>query len=132
MGHADASTTEICAHYAPDPTGGAASARAAFGDALRPRGDQLPMPLRGNGSGRPGSLASMEPVRLAAGRLDERQVPRQMNQGDDRPPGESPPREKLRAAESAGQRRSCTERVPHIADLGAIYARSLTLIESRK
>jgi hypothetical protein len=31
MGHADASTTEIHAHYAPDPTGGAAFAQRAFG-----------------------------------------------------------------------------------------------------
>jgi len=31
MGHADASTTEIYAHYAPDPTGGAAFAQRAFG-----------------------------------------------------------------------------------------------------
>jgi hypothetical protein len=30
MGHADASTTEIYAHYAPDPTGGAAFAQRAF------------------------------------------------------------------------------------------------------
>jgi len=31
-GHADASTTEIYAHYAPDPTHGAAFAQRAFGD----------------------------------------------------------------------------------------------------
>jgi hypothetical protein len=31
MGHADASATEIYAHYAPDPTGGAAFAQRAFG-----------------------------------------------------------------------------------------------------
>jgi integrase len=31
MGHADASTTEIYSHYAPDPTGGAAFAQRAFG-----------------------------------------------------------------------------------------------------
>ena len=31
MGHADATTTEIYAHYAPDPTGGAAFAQRAFG-----------------------------------------------------------------------------------------------------
>jgi integrase len=31
MGHADASTTEIYAHHAPDPTGGAAFAQRAFG-----------------------------------------------------------------------------------------------------
>jgi integrase len=31
MGHADASTTEIYAHYAPDPTGGGAFAQRAFG-----------------------------------------------------------------------------------------------------
>ena len=30
--HADASTTEIYAHYAPDPTHGAAFAQRAFGD----------------------------------------------------------------------------------------------------
>lgn len=30
MGHADASTTEIYSHYAPDPTGGAAFAERAF------------------------------------------------------------------------------------------------------
>jgi hypothetical protein len=33
MGHADASTAEIYAHYAPDPTGGAAFAQRAFGGA---------------------------------------------------------------------------------------------------
>jgi integrase len=32
MGHADISTTEIYAHYAPDPTGGAALAQKAFGE----------------------------------------------------------------------------------------------------
>ena len=32
MGHADASTTEIYSHYAPDPTQGAAFAQRAFGD----------------------------------------------------------------------------------------------------
>lgn len=31
MGHADAKTTEIYAHYAPDPSGGAAFAERAFG-----------------------------------------------------------------------------------------------------
>jgi integrase len=31
MGHADAKTTEIYAHYAPDPTHGAAFAERAFG-----------------------------------------------------------------------------------------------------
>jgi len=31
MGHADAKTTEIYSHYAPDPTGGAAFAERAFG-----------------------------------------------------------------------------------------------------
>jgi integrase len=39
MGHADASTTEIYAHYAPDPTAGAAFAQRAFGglaDGRRP------------------------------------------------------------------------------------------------
>jgi integrase len=41
MGHADASTTEIYAHYAPDPTGGAIFAERAFGSgerALAPAG----------------------------------------------------------------------------------------------
>ena len=38
MGHADATTTEIYAHYAPDPTGGAAFAERAFGDG-RAQGD---------------------------------------------------------------------------------------------
>ena len=33
MGHADAKTTEIYAHYAPDPTGGAVFAQRAFGGA---------------------------------------------------------------------------------------------------
>lgn len=32
MGHADASTTQIYAHYAPDPTGGVAFAERAFGE----------------------------------------------------------------------------------------------------
>lgn len=36
MGHADASTTEIYAHYAPDPTGGAAFAERAFRVAAPP------------------------------------------------------------------------------------------------
>ena len=31
-GHADASTTEIYTHYAPDPTHGTAFAQRAFGD----------------------------------------------------------------------------------------------------
>ena len=31
MGHADISTTEIYAHYAPDPTGGVAFAQKAVG-----------------------------------------------------------------------------------------------------
>ena len=35
MGHADASTTQIYAHYAPDATGGAAFAQKAFGGATR-------------------------------------------------------------------------------------------------
>jgi hypothetical protein len=34
MGHADASTTEVYAHYAPDPTGGAAFAQRAFGSGI--------------------------------------------------------------------------------------------------
>jgi hypothetical protein len=41
MGHADASTTQIYAHYAPDATGGAAFAQKAFGGAAEepaPRG----------------------------------------------------------------------------------------------
>ena len=38
MGHADASTTEIYAHYAPDPTHGAAFAQRAFGDGGGARG----------------------------------------------------------------------------------------------
>jgi integrase len=33
MGHADASTTEIYAHYAPDPTDGARLVERAFGAA---------------------------------------------------------------------------------------------------
>jgi integrase len=36
MGHADASTTEIYADYAPDPTGGAAFAQRAFGAGTAP------------------------------------------------------------------------------------------------
>jgi hypothetical protein len=35
MGHADASTTEIYAHYALDPTGGAAFVPRAFGNGAR-------------------------------------------------------------------------------------------------
>ena len=34
MGHADISTTEIYAHYAPDPTAGAMFAQKAFGRAV--------------------------------------------------------------------------------------------------
>jgi integrase len=41
MGHADASTTEIYAHYAPDPSGGRAFAQRAFGDGS-PRSDLSP------------------------------------------------------------------------------------------
>ncbi len=42
MGHADAKTTEIYRHYAPDPTYGATFAERAFGNglaatSLRPR-----------------------------------------------------------------------------------------------
>jgi integrase len=37
MGHADAKTTEIYAHYAPDPTGGAAFAERAFGSESQQR-----------------------------------------------------------------------------------------------
>jgi integrase len=37
MGHADAKTTEIYSHYAPDPTGGAAFAERAFGGGRAPR-----------------------------------------------------------------------------------------------
>ncbi len=33
MGHADASTTEIYSHYAPDPAGEAGFAERAFGSA---------------------------------------------------------------------------------------------------
>ena len=47
MGHADASTTEIYAHYAPDPTGGAAFAERAFGNGAATREDEpdaLPFP----------------------------------------------------------------------------------------
>jgi hypothetical protein len=33
-GHADASTTEIYSHYAPDPTHGGAFAQRAFGDGV--------------------------------------------------------------------------------------------------
>lgn len=37
MGHADAKTTEIYAHYAPDPTGAAAFVERAFGAGQGPR-----------------------------------------------------------------------------------------------
>jgi integrase len=47
MGHADASTTEIYAHYAPDPTGGAAFAQRAFGSGA------FAQPLPGAVSGMP-------------------------------------------------------------------------------
>ncbi len=40
MGHADISTTEIYAHYAPDPTGGAVFAQRAFGDGGATTGPQ--------------------------------------------------------------------------------------------
>jgi hypothetical protein len=49
MGHADAGTTEIYAHYAPDPTGGAAFAQRAFGAGALPLptgNAQLAMPLQ--------------------------------------------------------------------------------------
>jgi integrase len=48
MGHADASTTEIYPHYAPDPTGGAAFAQRAFGS-----GTAAPVPLGDAVSGMP-------------------------------------------------------------------------------
>ena len=43
MGHADAKTTEIYAHYAPDATGGAPFAERAFGarQGLRGAGPSL-------------------------------------------------------------------------------------------
>src|SRR3954452_18068550 len=45
MGHADISTTEIYAHYAPDPTGGVAFAQKAFGDAAGALpGEAAPLP----------------------------------------------------------------------------------------
>jgi integrase len=45
MGHADISTTEIYAHYAPDPTGGVAFAQKAFGDAAGTLpGEAAPLP----------------------------------------------------------------------------------------
>jgi integrase len=45
MGHADASTTEIYAHYAPDPAGEAGFAERAFGDPPSPRvGEPTPLP----------------------------------------------------------------------------------------
>ncbi len=37
MGHADAKTTEIYRHYAPDPTHGAALVERAFGGGDEPR-----------------------------------------------------------------------------------------------
>ena len=50
LGHADISTTEIYAHYAPDPTGGAVFAQKAFGEpspaALPPL--EPPTPLFGD------------------------------------------------------------------------------------
>jgi len=48
MGHGDASTTEIYAHYAPDPTGGAAFAQRAFGSDTA-----APVPLGDAVSGMP-------------------------------------------------------------------------------
>ncbi len=36
MGHADASTTEIYSHYAPDPAGEAGFAERAFGTSSPP------------------------------------------------------------------------------------------------
>ena len=51
MGHADASTTEIYAHYAPDPTGGAAFAQRAFGDGAATGEDEpAAVPFRGDGT----------------------------------------------------------------------------------
>jgi integrase len=45
MGHADATTTEIYAHYAPDPAGEAGFAEKAFGDAPAPAaGEPTPLP----------------------------------------------------------------------------------------
>jgi integrase len=53
MGHADTTTTEIYAHYAPDPTGGAAFAQRAFGRGgaatHASAGAQPTMRFRGNG-----------------------------------------------------------------------------------
>jgi integrase len=49
MGHADASTTEVYAHYAPDPTNGAIFVQRAFGSAdgqQRSSASQLSMSLR--------------------------------------------------------------------------------------
>ena len=50
MGHADAKTTEIYAHYAPDPTHGAVFAQRAFGGGSDPSGDKAgpsPAPFGG-------------------------------------------------------------------------------------
>jgi len=47
MGHADAKTTEIYAHYAPDPTGGAAFAERAFGAERGQRGAGVSAALSG-------------------------------------------------------------------------------------
>jgi hypothetical protein len=41
--HADVSTTEIYAHYAPDPTGGAMFARKALGGVSTDHGHSSPI-----------------------------------------------------------------------------------------
>ena len=60
MGHADASTTEIYSHYAPDPAGEAGFAERAFGDPpSAPVGE--PMPLQGCSTG----IEAATPLRVA-------------------------------------------------------------------
>ena len=51
MGHADISTTEIYSHHAPDPTGGAAFAQKAFGDAAGGGGAVAGVLSRGQAGG---------------------------------------------------------------------------------
>jgi integrase len=67
MGHADASTTQIYAHYAPDPTGGAAFAQRAFGESASPPplGEQIAVPLGGTGSGRGAAVGRRTTRRVA-------------------------------------------------------------------
>jgi hypothetical protein len=67
MGHTDASTTEIYAHHAPDPTVAPALHHAFGGDpSTRPIAEPLPLPFRRNGSEQTRECHDRRPARPSA------------------------------------------------------------------